>query len=180
MISFPNLCNLMNEGKNEKFCVGYHISPIKKKDYNFFITASADKMKMIYGSHGANEYLEFVKNYVPQKCSYTEFLQNVAPTKEFISAYKEHFYQELDLTNDIERLVSTVSSLDFSTPQTRHGGLDGFSLYCWMPTMSKVFSVWCCHYDEYYSSVTDLANAVLDAINVDEEYRFSVYKGGRK
>lgn len=180
MISFSNFCNLMSDGKDEKFCIGYNIYPIKKKDYNFFVTSSTDGMKLLYGSHGEKEYLEFVKSYVPQKCSYIEFLQNIAQTKEFISAYKERFYQEKVLPNGMERLVSTVSSIDFSMPQSRRGGLDGFSLYCWMPTMSKEFWVWCCNYDEYYSPVTDLANAVLDAINVDEEYRFSMYKGGRK
>ena len=180
MISFSDFCNLMSDDKEENLCVGFHISPVKKRDYNFFVINSSDGLKLLYGSHGTTEYLEFVKSYVPQKCSYTEFLENVAQTKEFISAYKARFYQEKVLPNDIDKLVASVRNIDFSVPQTRHGGLDGFSLYCWMPQMSKEFRVWCCHYDEYYSPVTDLANALLNFTNVNEEYRFSVYKGGRK
>lgn len=153
----------------------FHISPICRTAYNFIILRSNNDTKMLSGAHSSKEYIDFVKSFVPKGCTYSDFVSHIVPTKDFLTAYKRRFYSEdKELPQNIDTLISQVLSLDFSIPQTRHGGLDGFSLDCWIPNHDIDFHVWCHHYDMYYKPVTDLANAFLDIANVDKEYRFTV------
>ena len=173
--TISKLCTLIcNE--YEKQCIGIHISPIHREEHNFIIINETETLKLFHGSHGTKEFLDFAKEMAPTDCSYADFLQNIAYSKEFLFAYGKKFYKEICLTDDIRVHLSKVNDIDFNVPQTRHGGLDGFSLNYWMLGLEKEFRVWCSHYDDYYAPITDLANALLNAAYVDKKYRFSVIK----
>ena len=175
MYTISKLCELICNDC-EKQLIGLHISPIHKEEHNFIIMNEAGTLKVLHGSHNANEFLNFAKEIVPPKCSYTDFLQNIAYSQEFVLEYRRKFFKDIFLTGDISILLSKVKDMDFNAPQIRHGGLDGFSLNYWMPGLDRELYVWCCHYDNYYAPITDLANVLLDAASVDKQYRFGVSK----
>lgn len=163
-------------GDTAEVLIGYNIYPICRKEYNLIVMRSLGKISLLYGAHNTRDFIAFIKEYTPQTKSYDDFLENIAPTREFISAYKERFYIEKKLSEQEEVLIAKVQELDCSTPCAFSGGRDGFSLTCWTPGCNKEFRIWCCHHDEYYKPITDLANALLDIANVNPEYRFSFYK----
>lgn len=173
MYTISKLCGLICDNCKEQY-VGLHISPIRRAEHNFIIINEAGTLKLLHGSHTAKEFLDFAKEIVPAECSYTDFLQNIVCSKEFVFSYRKKFYKDICLNDDISVLLSKIKDVDFNVPQTRHGGLDGFSLNYWMPGLDKEFHVWCCHYDDYYAPLTDLANALLDVVSVDKKYRFCV------
>ena len=153
-----------------------HISPTCRKDYNFIIRRFQGKISLLYGAHSLREFIAFAYDYTPKGILVTDFLKQISPTHEFFSDYKERFYLEKDLSSQEESLIAKVEELDYTTPHTVSCGYDGFSLHCWTPECGKEFRIWCCHHDEYYKPITDLANALLDIANVDPEYRFIFYK----
>ena len=175
MYTISELCELICND-NEKPVVGLSISPICKKEHNFIITNEAGMFKLLHGSYSDRQFLDFAKEMVPKECSYADFIKNIAYSYEFLLAYRKKFYSDIYLTDDVNVLVSKVKDIDFNVPQTRHGGLDGFALNYWMLGLDKEFFAWCCHYDDYYAPVTDLANALLDVMSIDKEYRFRVCK----
>ena len=173
MYAISELCGLLCNNCKEQ-CVGIQISPIYKAEHNFVMINMEGTLKLLHGSYREKEFLNFAKGVIPAECSYTDFLQNIGYSEEFLLAYRKKFYNDIYLTDDTKVLLSKVQGIDFKFPQTCYGGRDGFSLNFWMPGLDKEFHVWCCHCDDYYAPITDLANALLDAVSVDREYRFRV------
>lgn len=59
-----------------------------------------------------------------------------------------------------------------STPKTWCGGLDGFSMDCYIAGEKEELHLWCYYYDEYYLPVAKLANKMLSLAGVNEDWRF--------
>lgn len=67
--------------------------------------------KLLYGSYSDKQFLDFAKEKVSKECSYTDFIQNIAYSNEFLLTYREKIYKDICLTDDINVLLSQVKTL---------------------------------------------------------------------
>jgi len=162
---------LCENGKN--VVLGFLIEPICKRRYCFIIFKANNQMSLLMGSHDTTEFLDFIKAYVPEGCSFSEFHNRIAVSEPFVAAYKSRFFSSQVITDgDTIQLIEEVCNLDFSTPKTWCGGLDGFSMDCYIAGKKEELHLWCYYYDEYYLPVAKLANKMLSLAGANEDWRF--------
>ena len=153
--------------------LGFLIEPICKRRYCFIIFKANNQMSLLMGQHDTTEFLDFIKAYVPEGCSFSEFHNRIAVSEPFVAAYKSRFFSSQVITDgDTIQLIEEVYNLDFSTPKTWCGGLDGFSMDCYIAGEKEELHLWCYYYDEYYLPVAKLANKMLSLAGVNEDWRF--------
>lgn len=58
--------------------LGFLIEPICKRRYCFIIFKANNQMSLLMGSHDTTEFLDFIKAYVPEGCSFSEFHNRIA------------------------------------------------------------------------------------------------------
>jgi len=110
MYTISKLCELICNDREEPF-VGLRISPIHKKEHNFIIINDAGMPELLYESYSDKQFLDFAKEKVSKECSYTDFIQNIAYSNEFLLTYRKKIYKDICLTDDINVLLSQVKTL---------------------------------------------------------------------
>lgn len=68
--------------------LGFLIEPICKRRYCFIIFKANNQMSLLMGSHDTTEFLDFIKAYVPEGCSFSEFHNRIAVSEPLVSNIK--------------------------------------------------------------------------------------------
>lgn len=124
------------------------IAPIKKVEYKFCIVQVDQQIYLLHGAYDCNEYLNFVREYVPTGTSFAHFTKEIETTREFILAYRNRFMNLVEISEPREASLIEDICASCTEYQDEYHGLDGFSIDAYFPFFEHKSHLWCCYLEE--------------------------------
>lgn len=158
----------------ETVLFSFEVSPIKKKDYICFAIQSNGRKYFLLGGYDHNEYLEFVRDFVPRGVSFKKFQEEIECSKVFVQAFRQRFLRmvETDKASDMSHW-NVICEAEYFKTYGEPQGLDGFSLTAYIPKQEKKIHFWCHYRNDSFVHLATCANDLLEYLGVEQEYRFT-------
>jgi len=128
----------------------------------------------LLGGCDHNEYLDFVRDFVPLGVSFQKFQEEIEYSKVFIQAFRQRFLRmvEIEKINEMA-LWNVICDTEYFKTYRDIQGLDGFSLTAYIPKQEKRIHFWCHYRNDSFVHLATCANDLLEYLGVEQEYRFT-------
>lgn len=167
--------------KKENCIMKFLITPIHKHTYIFYLFEDNNIYYLKYINYDVCEHFNLMKetatkSNINKNTSFNDFLNIYYKNQLYQNEIKTNYLKiikELDQKFIVDK-ISKIKKLDFiSHDRPTIYGLDGFSV----DAQIFEYDFWSHDYctESYYSVVIELANYMLDYVDVDKNFRFKKY-----